>query len=44
MSDARPKHARNRSAPRAPFGKGRNSVLTCHLTKKYVAINGDYRS
>src|SRR6266702_779810 len=26
------------------LGKGRDSVLTCDLTKEYVAINGDYRS
>ncbi len=26
------------------LGKGRNRVLTCDLTKEYVAINGDYRS
>jgi len=25
-------------------GKGRDRVLTCDLTKEYVAINGDYRS
>jgi glutamate N-acetyltransferase / amino-acid N-acetyltransferase len=25
-------------------GKGRDRVLTCDLTKDYVAINGDYRS
>ena len=23
---------------------GRDRVLTCDLTKEYVAINGDYRS
>ena len=26
------------------LGKGRARVLTCDLTKEYVAINGDYRS
>ena len=26
------------------LGKGRDRVLTCDLTKQYVAINGDYRS
>ena len=26
------------------LGKGRDRVLTCDLTKDYVAINGDYRS
>src|SRR5260221_3895998 len=26
------------------LGKGRDRVLTCDLTKAYVAINGDYRS
>jgi glutamate N-acetyltransferase / amino-acid N-acetyltransferase len=26
------------------LGKGRDRVLTCDLTKEYVAINGDYRS
>lgn len=26
------------------LGKGRDRVLTCDLTKGYVAINGDYRS
>ncbi len=26
------------------IGKGRDRVLTCDLTKDYVAINGDYRS
>ena len=26
------------------MGKGRDRVLTCDLTKEYVAINGDYRS
>jgi glutamate N-acetyltransferase/amino-acid N-acetyltransferase len=26
------------------MGKGRYRVLTCDLTKEYVAINGDYRS
>jgi glutamate N-acetyltransferase/amino-acid N-acetyltransferase len=25
-------------------GKGRDRILTCDLTKEYVAINGDYRS
>jgi glutamate N-acetyltransferase/amino-acid N-acetyltransferase len=25
-------------------GRGRDRVLTCDLTKEYVAINGDYRS
>ena len=25
------------------LGKGRDRVLTCDLTKEYVAINGDYR-
>jgi len=24
------------------LGKGRDRVLTCDLTKEYVAINGDY--
>ena len=24
--------------------QGRDRVLTCDLTKEYVAINGDYRS
>jgi glutamate N-acetyltransferase/amino-acid N-acetyltransferase len=24
--------------------KGRDRVLTCDLTKEYIAINGDYRS
>ena len=26
------------------LGQGRDRVLTCDLTKEYVAINGDYRS
>jgi glutamate N-acetyltransferase/amino-acid N-acetyltransferase len=26
------------------LGKCRDRVLTCDLTKEYVAINGDYRS
>jgi glutamate N-acetyltransferase / amino-acid N-acetyltransferase len=26
------------------LGKGSDRVLTCDLTKEYVAINGDYRS
>jgi glutamate N-acetyltransferase / amino-acid N-acetyltransferase len=26
------------------MGKGRDRVLTCDLTKEYVAINGDYRT
>jgi len=26
------------------LGNGRDRVLTCDLTKEYVAINGDYRS
>ena len=26
------------------FGVGRDRVMTCDLTKEYVAINGDYRS
>jgi glutamate N-acetyltransferase / amino-acid N-acetyltransferase len=26
------------------LGKGRDRMLTCDLTKEYVAINGDYRS
>ena len=26
------------------LGKGTDRVLTCDLTKEYVAINGDYRS
>jgi glutamate N-acetyltransferase/amino-acid N-acetyltransferase len=26
------------------MGKGRDRVLTCDLTKEYIAINGDYRS
>jgi glutamate N-acetyltransferase/amino-acid N-acetyltransferase len=26
------------------LGSGRDRVLTCDLTKEYVAINGDYRS
>ena len=26
------------------IGKGRDRVLTCDLTKEYVAINGAYRS
>jgi glutamate N-acetyltransferase/amino-acid N-acetyltransferase len=26
------------------LGSGRDRVLTCDLTKDYVAINGDYRS
>ena len=26
------------------IGTGRDRVLTCDLTKEYVAINGDYRS
>jgi len=26
------------------LGKGHDRVLTCDLTKEYVAINGDYRS
>jgi glutamate N-acetyltransferase/amino-acid N-acetyltransferase len=29
---------------RLGLGKGRDRVLTCDLTKDYVAINGDYRS
>ena len=26
------------------LGSGSDRVLTCDLTKEYVAINGDYRS
>ena len=26
------------------LGRGKDRVLTCDLTKDYVAINGDYRS
>jgi glutamate N-acetyltransferase/amino-acid N-acetyltransferase len=26
------------------LGRGADRVLTCDLTKDYVAINGDYRS
>ena len=26
------------------LGGGRDRVLSCDLTKEYVAINGDYRS
>ncbi len=26
------------------MGRGCDRVLTCDLTKEYVAINGDYRS
>jgi glutamate N-acetyltransferase/amino-acid N-acetyltransferase len=26
------------------MGQGKDRVLTCDLTKEYVAINGDYRS
>jgi glutamate N-acetyltransferase/amino-acid N-acetyltransferase len=26
------------------LGRGSDRVLTCDLTKDYVAINGDYRS
>ena len=26
------------------LGRGKDRVLTCDLTKEYVAINGDYRS
>jgi glutamate N-acetyltransferase/amino-acid N-acetyltransferase len=26
------------------LGRGADRVLTCDLTKEYVAINGDYRS
>ena len=26
------------------LGKGRDRVMTCDLTKEYIAINGDYRS
>jgi glutamate N-acetyltransferase/amino-acid N-acetyltransferase len=26
------------------LGKGRDRVLTCDLTKEYMAVNGDYRS
>jgi glutamate N-acetyltransferase/amino-acid N-acetyltransferase len=26
------------------LGRGTDRVLTCDLTKEYVAINGDYRS
>ena len=29
---------------RLGLGRGRDRVLTCDLTKEYVAINGDYRS
>jgi N-acetylglutamate synthase/N-acetylornithine aminotransferase len=29
---------------RLGIGRGRDRVLTCDLTKDYVAINGDYRS
>jgi glutamate N-acetyltransferase / amino-acid N-acetyltransferase len=25
------------------LGKGHDRVMTCDLTKEYVAINGDYR-
>ena len=28
----------------ARHGQGRDRVLTCDLTKEYIAINGDYRS
>ncbi len=34
-------HAEGR---RSGSGSGRDRVLTCDLTKEYVAINGDYRS
>ncbi len=26
------------------LGRGADRVLTCDLTKEYIAINGDYRS
>jgi glutamate N-acetyltransferase/amino-acid N-acetyltransferase len=26
------------------LGRGEDRVLTCDLTKEYIAINGDYRS
>ena len=26
------------------LGRGKDRMLTCDLTKEYVAINGDYRS
>ncbi|MGH6740597.1 MAG: bifunctional ornithine acetyltransferase/N-acetylglutamate synthase, partial [Bradyrhizobium sp.] len=26
------------------LGRGHDRILTCDLTKEYVAINGDYRS
>jgi glutamate N-acetyltransferase/amino-acid N-acetyltransferase len=26
------------------MGRGKDRMLTCDLTKEYVAINGDYRS
>ena len=36
--------AGDRAQGRARPGQGRDRVLTCDLTKEYVAINGDYRS
>ena len=36
--------ARSRSASMSASGRGEASVWTCDLTKRYVAINADYRS
>ena len=43
VSDAM-KSRRSRSRSRSGSASGRDRVLTCDLTKEYVAINGDYRS
>ena len=38
------KSRHHRAQGRARARQGRDRVLTCDLTKEYVAINGDYRS
>ncbi len=38
------KHPKIRIGIALGLGRGRDRVLTCDLTKEYVAINGDYRS
>jgi glutamate N-acetyltransferase/amino-acid N-acetyltransferase len=38
------KHPKIRIKVALGLGKGRDRVLTCDLTKEYIAINGDYRS
>ena len=44
VSDDDEGRRRSRSRSSLGLGKGRDRVLTCDLTKEYVAINGDYRS